>query len=79
MIIKSDEKERCLERFKHLSLCNSLLINVSFGFRQERCAQDSMEYMFKFFTIKKYIQDQDKYDIIQDKLSVKEYEEPFKG
>lgn len=25
--------------------------------------------------IKKYIQDQEKYDIIQDKLSVKEYEE----
>lgn len=25
-------------------------------------------------TIKKYIQDQEKYDIIQDKLSVKEYE-----
>ena len=25
-------------------------------------------------TIKKYIQDQEKYDIMQDKLSVKEYE-----
>ena len=30
-------------------------------------------------TIKKYIQDQEKYDITQDKLSVKEYEDPFKG
>lgn len=30
-------------------------------------------------TIKKYIQDQEKYDIMQDKLSVKEYENPFKG
>lgn len=30
-------------------------------------------------TIRKYIQDQEKYDIIQDKLSVKEYEDPFKG
>ena len=30
-------------------------------------------------TIKKYIQDQEKYDIMQDKLSVKEYEAPFKG
>lgn len=30
-------------------------------------------------TIKKYIQDQEKYDIIQNKLSVKEYEVPFKG
>ena len=30
-------------------------------------------------TIKKYIQDQEKYDIMQDKLSVKEYEDPFKG
>ena len=30
-------------------------------------------------TIKKYIQDQERYDIMQDKLSVKEYEDPFKG
>ena len=30
-------------------------------------------------TIKKYIQDQEKYDIMQDKLSVKEYGDPFKG
>ena len=30
-------------------------------------------------TIQKYIQDQDKHDIAQDKLSVKEYEDPFKG
>ncbi len=30
-------------------------------------------------TIKKYIQDQEKHDIIQDKLSVKEYEGTFKG
>ena len=30
-------------------------------------------------TIKKYIQEQEKYDIMQDKLSVKEYEDPFKG
>ena len=30
-------------------------------------------------TIKKYIQDQEKYDIMQDKLSVKEYEDPFKA
>jgi putative transposase len=30
-------------------------------------------------TIKKYIQDQEKQDIIEDKLSVKEYEDPFKG
>ena len=29
--------------------------------------------------IKKYIQDQEKYDIAMDKLSVKEYEGPFKG
>lgn len=29
--------------------------------------------------IKKYIQDQGKADIIQDKLGVKEYEDPFKG
>ena len=29
-------------------------------------------------TIRKYIQEQEKYDIIQDKLSVKEYEDPFK-
>lgn len=29
--------------------------------------------------IKKYIQDQEKYDIMQDKLSVKEYEAHFKG
>ncbi len=30
-------------------------------------------------TIKKYIQEQEKTDIIQDKLSVKEYEDLFKG
>ena len=29
-------------------------------------------------TIKKYIQEQDKKDILKDKLSVKEYEDPFK-
>ena len=29
--------------------------------------------------IKKYIQDQEKYDIAMDKLRVKEYEDPFKG
>ena len=29
--------------------------------------------------IKKYIQDQEKYDIAMDKLSVQEYEDPFKG
>ena len=29
--------------------------------------------------IKKYIQDQEKYDIAMDKLSVIEYEDPFKG
>ena len=28
-------------------------------------------------TIKKYIQDQEKYDIMQDKSSEKEYEPPF--
>lgn len=30
-------------------------------------------------TIKKYIQEQDKHDIMVDKLSVKEYKDPFKG
>ena len=30
-------------------------------------------------TIRKYIQEQEKSDIMQDKLSVKEYEDPFKG
>ena len=30
-------------------------------------------------TVCKYIQEQEKYDIMQDKLSVKEYEDPFKG
>lgn len=30
-------------------------------------------------TIKKYIQDQERADNMQDKLSVKEYEDPFKG
>ena len=30
-------------------------------------------------TIKKYIQDQEKSDIMLDKLSVKEYEDPFRG
>ena len=30
-------------------------------------------------TIKKYIAEQEKYDIVLDKLSVKEYEDPFKG
>ena len=30
-------------------------------------------------TIKKYIEEQEKHDIMVDKLSVKEYEDPFKG
>ena len=30
-------------------------------------------------TIKKYIQEQEKHDIALDKLSVREYEDPFKG
>ena len=30
-------------------------------------------------TIRKYIEDQEKHDIALDKLSVKEYEDPFKG
>ena len=30
-------------------------------------------------TIKKYIQKQEKYDIAIDKLSVKEYKDPFNG
>lgn len=30
-------------------------------------------------TIKKYIEEQDKHDIATDKLSVREYEYPFKG
>ena len=30
-------------------------------------------------TIQKYIQEQEKHDIAMDKLSVKEYEDPFKG
>lgn len=30
-------------------------------------------------TIRKYIQEEEKADIIQDKLIVKEYEDPFKG
>ena len=29
-------------------------------------------------TIKKYIQEQEKKDILKDKLSIKEYEDPFK-
>ena len=30
-------------------------------------------------TIRKYIQEQERHDIAMDKLSVKEYEDPFKG
>ncbi len=30
-------------------------------------------------TIRKYIQEQEKADMIKDKLSAKEYEDPFKG
>ncbi len=30
-------------------------------------------------TIRKYIKEQEKHDIMKDKLSVKEYEDPFKG
>ena len=30
-------------------------------------------------TIRKYIQEQESHDIALDKLSVKEYEDPFKG
>ena len=34
---------------------------------------------FNEATVKKYIQEQERKDIMQDKLSVKEYEDPFKG
>ena len=30
-------------------------------------------------TIKKYVEEQDKHDIAMDKLSFREYENPFKG
>ncbi len=30
-------------------------------------------------TVKKYIENQEKHDMMKDKLSVKEYEDPFKG
>ena len=30
-------------------------------------------------TIRKYIEEQEKHDIAIDKLSVKEYEDPFRG
>ena len=30
-------------------------------------------------TVRKYIEEQEKHDIALDKLSVKEYEDPFKG
>ena len=30
-------------------------------------------------TLRKYIEEQEKHDIAVDKLSVKEYEDPFKG
>ena len=30
-------------------------------------------------TIRKYIQQQEKHDILQDKLSTREYQDPFKG
>jgi len=30
-------------------------------------------------TIKKYIREQEKQDILEDKLTTKEYEDPFKG
>ena len=30
-------------------------------------------------TIRKYIEDQEKHDIALDKLSIREYENPFKG
>ncbi len=31
------------------------------------------------YTIRKYIQDQERYDQMVDKSNVKEYEDPFKG
>ena len=30
-------------------------------------------------TTRKYVEDQGKHDIAMDKLSIKEYEDPFKG
>jgi putative transposase len=30
-------------------------------------------------TIRKYIEEQEKHDIVLDKLSLKEYEDPYKG
>ena len=37
------------------------------------------EHALNEATIRKYIEDQEKHDIALDKLSVKEYEDPFKG
>ena len=36
-------------------------------------------YVLNESTIRKYIQEQEKQDIARDKLSVKEYEDPFRG
>ena len=34
---------------------------------------------YKFGTIKKYIQEQEKHDIAMDRLNQREWEDPFKG
>ena len=39
----------------------------------------SVRWGFNEATIKKYIQDQDRHDIMRDKLTSREYQDPFKG
>lgn len=56
-------------------------LNVPFGSSKEATKNRYYVSMVGLneATIKKYIQEQEKSDIMQDKLSVKKYEDPFKG
>ena len=49
------------------------------GSRNHRRKHDVSTVGLNERTIKKYIEDQEKHDIALDKLSVREYQDPFKG
>ena len=69
------EREKCAHDVWQARKPEIQIWESSFWVRGILCQYGGMEWSH----IKKYIQDQEKADIMQDKLSVKEYEDPFKG
>ena len=70
---------RCcfFERKEFLAVFSSSI--TSFAIERISAIITASSWVRIIATIKKYIQEQEKHDIATDKLSVKEYEDPFKG